>query len=168
MTTDDFASLSVDRRLAEISDMALVEVNPAHRPDEVRFWRARIAWPSDLPRDHQVLAFTHATRHTSQEAVQTCAERIRERCLHPENWGLTTLELGRLLLYWEFRESRLAKQKDPAGDVQLAEVREMFDKLVCILETAPRMRAELDEFYPDLVTRVRDLAQRLQYVYISP
>lgn len=154
MTAEDFSRLSVEQRLTRLPDTALVEIHPAAKSLTLS-WRARIAWPSDLPREHTAMAFTHATRSSNTEALRTCADRVRERCLqHPGAWGITPLELGRLLLYWEFR----ASVREGSDRGELDGVRDVLDDLVCVLETSPRVRAELDDVCPDLVRRLREAA----------
>ncbi len=156
MTTEDFSRLSVEQRLANLPDTAIVDMHPVARG---RFlsWRARIAWPSDLPREHTAMAFTHATRSSNTEALQTCAGRVRERCLqNPEAWGITPLELGRLLLYWEFR----ASDRGSDGRDELDGARDVLDDLVCVLETAPRVCTEMEDVCPGLVRRLRAAAQQ--------
>ena len=157
MTTEDFSRLSVAQRLVDLPDAALVECHAAHTAGGVQTWRARIAWPSDLPREHQVLSFTHATRPTREAALQACAGRIRARSTAPTDWGLTVLELGRLLLYWEFRAH--AASSDPVHkDSALTSPRAVLDDLLAVLEANTRLRAEIDGFCPGLVERLRQAA----------
>ncbi len=165
MTADIFAPLSAEKRLAEISDLALVEIHgvkPSVKPSastgqipNPEHWRARIAWPSDLSREHIPLAFIHVTRKERQDALHTCASRIRERCLNPDDWGLSPLELGRLLLYWEFRDGILRGHASTDVREELAKARVVLEDLVSVLEAAPKLQAELDKFCPELVQRLR-------------
>ena len=168
MTAEDF-SLSV--RLAAIPDTALVEMHAVTKrgASQPTAWRVRIAWPSDLPREHTALAFTHATRPSRTAALQACAGRIRERCLAPNAWGISALELGRLLLYWEFRAETLhgvsvpccggAVHRTDGGVLDVNSPRAVLDDLLAVLEASTKLRAEIDGFCPGLIERLRQATQ---------
>jgi hypothetical protein len=171
VTAEDFSHLSVDRRLAALPDRALIEMHAVTKrgASQPTAWRVRIAWPNDLPREHAVLAFTHATRPSRTAAVQACAERIRARCLAPCAWGITVLELGRLLLYWESRAKTLPGVGIPCwggvvhriygGALDADSHRAVLDDLLVVLEANARLRAEIDGFCPGLVERLRRATQ---------
>ena len=171
MTTEDFSHLSIERRLAALPDTALIEMHAVTRRgvSQPTAWRVRIAWPNDLPREHTALAFTHATRPSRTAALQTCAGRIRERCLAPNAWGISVLELGRLLLHWEFRAKTLPGVGVPCcgGVVHLADgsvldvnsPRAVLDDLLAVLEANTKLRAEINGFCPGLIERLRQATQ---------
>ena len=144
---------SADERLRALPDEAIADLHKS--PHRTGSWRARIAWPHGMHREHLPIAFTHATRRQPDESLRACAQRIRLRFINSEHWGLTPADLDRLLRYWEFRVSGVT-------ETRMATAQAMLDEFLAVVEADTLLRARLDYVAPDMLPRLRRLSESAQ------